>query len=40
MQCDHGLGQLESKQCQAQFKLTLNWNQINCFGGILKQCEK
>ena len=40
MQCDHGLGQLGSKQGQAQFKLPLNSNQINCLGGIIKTMLK
>ena len=40
MQCDHGLGQLKSKQCQAQFKLPLNSNQVNCLGGIIKSMLK
>ena len=40
MQCDHGLGQLETKQGQAQFKSPLNPNQINCLGGILKTMLK
>ena len=40
MQCDHGLGQLETKQGQAQFNLPLNSNQINFLGGILKHNDE
>ena len=40
MQCDHDLGQLESKQGQAQIQMPLNSDQINCLGGIIKTMLK